>query len=221
MRRSMLLLAAPYGGKGYSCKLLTKQHENAVEVIGTGKMIRTEMDIDPQFKEKTKKLVAARQYVDDQTIMRLTVRRLTEINSSATVVLDGYRTVPQLMELETIGLLGKKTSSIVILNVNEDILWKRAVHRRDNQPDGKRVDDMALEQNFADGQKKYSISLPPMVKYLRSAGFSVVPIEANGDLKNDVFPQINGIFEHVHSLDSAPVVKYHSVLPIHSVRAYA
>lgn len=125
-----MLLGAPGSGKGTQAELLARTL--GVPAISTGEMLRKAVAEGTPLGNRVKGTMAAGSLVDDDLMAQVVRARLGSADALAGFLLDGYpRTTSQASTLdELLEEQGTQLSSVVLLEVPESVLVKRALARR-------------------------------------------------------------------------------------------
>ncbi len=126
----IVLLGAPGSGKGTQAKKLMA--DKKIPQISTGDILRAAVAAGTEYGEQAKKIMDAGELVPDDVMLGIISDRLAEDDAAGGFILDGFpRTQKQALDLED--LLEKTRQpldSVVLLDVDFDILLKRLTGRR-------------------------------------------------------------------------------------------
>ena len=156
-----ILLGAPGSGKGTQAELLGKAL--CVPAISTGEMLRQAVSEKSQLGERVKGTMASGALVDDQLMSEVVRERLSREDADEGFLLDGYpRTIRQAATLDELLMArGESLNSVVLLEVPEAVLVRRAVARR-------REDDQ--EKVVRERLRVYQEKTEPLVEHFDRRG---------------------------------------------------
>ncbi|NLT28901.1 MAG: adenylate kinase [Propionibacterium sp.] len=125
----MLIMGPPGAGKGTQAKGIAEHY--GVPAISTGDIFRSNVANETELGLKVKAIMAAGDYVSDEITNDLVANRLTEADTAAGFLLDGYpRTLAQVDALD--GMLqasGKTLDAVIALTADNDELVARLLNR--------------------------------------------------------------------------------------------
>ena len=125
-----MLLGAPGSGKGTQAERLAASL--GVPAISTGELLRQAVARGTELGSRVAAILASGRLVDDELMADVVRDRLDQADAAGGFLLDGYPRTPS--QAETLaGLLesaGKRLDSVVLLDVPEDVLVRRALARR-------------------------------------------------------------------------------------------
>ena len=126
----IVLLGAPGSGKGTQSQLLVKAH--GVPQISTGDLLREARAKGTELGLRAKAAMDAGKLVDDATVLGMIRERLSRPDALKGFILDGFpRNIAQAEALEKmLAELGTPLESVVLLNLDLKILFKRLTGRR-------------------------------------------------------------------------------------------
>ncbi len=126
----IVLLGAPGSGKGTQAKKLMADRN--IPQISTGDILRAAVAAGTVFGEQAEKIMEAGELVPDDVMLGIISERLAEDDAAGGFILDGFpRTEKQALDLENLlGGLGQPLDSVVLMDVNFDVLMKRLTGRR-------------------------------------------------------------------------------------------
>jgi adenylate kinase len=126
----IVLLGAPGSGKGTQSQLLVKAY--GIPQISTGDLLREAVAQRTELGLKAKSAMDAGKLVDDATVLGMIRERLSRPDAAKGFILDGFpRNIPQAEALEKLLTgLGTPLQSVVLLNLDLKILFKRLTGRR-------------------------------------------------------------------------------------------
>jgi adenylate kinase len=200
----IVLLGAPGSGKGTQSQLLVKAF--SIPQISTGDLLREAVSKSTELGLRAKAAMDAGSLVDDATVLGMIRERLAKPDAAKGFILDGFpRNITQAEALgRMLQELGTPLDSVVLLNLDLGILFKRLTGRRICQecgkvfnvytsppPEGKhrliqRPDDK--EEVIGKRLEVYEAQTKPLVKYYESAGLLRI-VDADADV-DSVFKSI-------------------------------
>ena len=206
----IVLLGAPGSGKGTQSQLLVKAH--GVPQISTGDLLREAVAKGTDLGLRAKAAMNAGKLVDDATVLGMIRERIGRSDAAKGFILDGFpRNLAQAEALEKmLEELGTPLDSVVLMNLDMGVLFKRLTGRRICQdcgrvfnvytspPDGKhrviqRPDDK--EEVIGKRLEVYEAQTKPLIKYYEAAGLLRI-VDADADV-DTVFQSI----EHAVSVN--------------------
>src|SRR5277367_1516239 len=207
----IVLLGAPGSGKGTQSQLLVKAF--CVPQISTGDLLREAVSKGTELGLRAKAVMDAGKLVDDDTMLGMIRERLRQPDATRGFILDGFpRNLAQAEGLEKmLKELGTPLESVVLLNLDLKILFKRLTGRRICQdcgkvfnvytsppPEGKhrliqRPDDK--EEVIGKRLEVYEAQTKPLIKYYEAAHLLRI-VDADADV-DTVFKSIeHAVFKH-------------------------
>jgi adenylate kinase len=200
----IVLLGAPGSGKGTQSQLLVKAF--CVPQISTGDLLREAVSKGTELGLRAKAVMDAGKLVDDDTMLGMIRERLRQPDATRGFILDGFpRNLAQAEGLQKLlKELGTPLESVVLLNLDLKILFKRLTGRRICQdcgkvfnvhtsppPEGKhrliqRPDDK--EEVIGKRLEVYEAQTKPLIKYYEAAGLLRI-VDADADV-DTVFKSI-------------------------------
>lgn len=201
----IVLLGAPGSGKGTQSQLLVKAH--GVPQISTGDLLRDAVAKRTELGLRAKAAMDSGKLVDDATVLGMIGERLSKPDAVNGFILDGFpRNIPQAEALEKmLEEIGTPLDSVVLMNLDLGILFKRLTGRRICEECGKvfnvftspppsdakhrlmqRPDDK--EEVIGKRLEVYEAQTKPLIKYYEAAGLLRV-VDADADV-NTVFTSI-------------------------------
>jgi adenylate kinase len=200
----IVLLGAPGSGKGTQSQLLVKAF--CVPQISTGDLLREAVSKGTELGLRAKAVMDAGKLVDDDTMLGMIRERLRQPDATRGFILDGFpRNLAQAEGLQKmLRELGTPLESVVLLNLDLKILFKRLTGRRICQdcgkvfnvytslpPEGKhrliqRPDDK--EDVIGKRLEVYEAQTKPLIKYYEAAGLLRI-VDADADV-DTVFKSI-------------------------------
>lgn len=126
----IVLLGAPGSGKGTQAKKLMA--EKNIPQISTGDMLRAAAAAGSRFGLQAKKIMDAGNLVPDEIVLGIISERLGEADTADGFILDGFpRTRQQALDLEDLlDQIGKPLDTVVLMDIDCEILTKRLTGRR-------------------------------------------------------------------------------------------
>jgi adenylate kinase len=200
----IVLLGAPGSGKGTQSQLLVKAF--CVPQISTGDLLREAVSKGTELGLRAKAVMDAGKLVDDDTVLGMIRERLRQPDATRGFILDGFpRNLAQAEGLQKmLKELGTPLESVVLLNLDLGILFRRLTGRRICQdcgkvfnvytsppPEGKhrliqRPDDK--EEVIGKRLEVYEAQTKPLIKYYEAAGLLRI-VDADADV-DTVFKSI-------------------------------
>jgi adenylate kinase len=197
-------LGAPGSGKGTQSQLLVKAF--CVPQISTGDLLREAVSKGTELGLRAKAVMDAGKLVDDDTMLGMIRERLRQPDATRGFILDGFpRNLAQAEGLQKmLKELGTPLESVVLLNLDLKILFKRLTGRRICQdcgkvfnvytsppPEGKhrliqRPDDK--EEVIGKRLEVYEAQTKPLIKYYEAGGLLRI-VDADADV-DTVFKSI-------------------------------
>jgi adenylate kinase len=197
-------LGAPGSGKGTQSQLLVKAF--CVPQISTGDLLREAVSKSTELGLRAKAAMDAGKLVDDDTVLGMIRERLRQPDATRGFILDGFpRNLAQAEALHSmLKELGTPLESVVLLNLDLGILFKRLTGRRICQdcgkvfnvytsppPEGKhrliqRPDDK--EEVIGKRLEVYEAQTKPLIKYYEAAHLLRI-VDADADV-DTVFKSI-------------------------------
>jgi len=202
----IVLLGAPGSGKGTQSQLLIKAH--GIPQISTGDLLRDAVAKRTELGLRAKAAMDSGKLVDDATVLGMIRERLSKPDAVNGFILDGFpRNIAQAEALEKmLKELGTPLDSVVLMNLDLGILFKRLTGRRICQECGKvfnvftspppgdnkhrliqRPDDK--EEVIGKRLEVYEAQTKPLIKYYEAAGLLRV-VDADADV-DTVFKSID------------------------------
>ena len=202
----IVLLGAPGSGKGTQSQLLIKAH--GIPQISTGDLLRDAVAKRTELGLRAKAAMDSGKLVDDATVLGMIRERLSKPDAVNGFILDGFpRNIVQAEALEKmLEELGTPLDSVVLMNLDLGILFKRLTGRRICEECGKvfnvftspppadnkhrliqRPDDK--EEVIGKRLEVYEAQTKPLIKYYEAAGVLRV-VDADADV-DTVFNSID------------------------------
>ena len=126
----IVLLGAPGSGKGTQSQLLVKAY--GIPQISTGDLLREAVARGSDLGVRAKAAMDAGKLVDDDTVLGMIRDRLAQPDAAKGFILDGFpRNIPQAEALaKLLGQLKASLESVVLMNLDLQVLFKRLTGRR-------------------------------------------------------------------------------------------
>ena len=161
MALDLVLLGPPGSGKGTQAARLTEKY--GIPAIATGDILRAQVDAGTPLGKRVRSYLDRGELVPDQLVVDLIRHRLSEPDTEAGFILDGFpRTVPQAQALDSmLAELQRPLDAVIYLEVDRESLLDRLGHRHrgDDRPEiAKHRIDVFLEQTA------------PLIGYYRDHG---------------------------------------------------
>jgi adenylate kinase len=210
----IVLLGAPGSGKGTQAQLLVKAF--GVPQISTGDLLREAVAKGTDLGLRAKTAMNSGKLVDDATVLGMIRERIGRPDAAEGFILDGFpRNIAQAEALEKmLEDLGTPLESVVLLNLDLGILFKRLTGRRICQDCGRvfnvysaapgaaalskecgdthrliqRPDDK--EEVIGKRLEVYEAQTKPLIKYYEAAGLLRI-VDADADV-DTVFKRMEG-----------------------------
>jgi adenylate kinase len=199
----IVLLGAPGSGKGTQSQLLVKAHR--VPQISTGDLLREAVAKGTDLGLRAKAAMDSGKLVDDATVLGMIRERIGRPDAANGFILDGFpRNIAQAQALESLlKELGTPLDSVVLMNLDLGVLFKRLTGRRICQDCGRvfnvytsppvdkhrliqRPDDK--EEVIAKRLEVYEAQTKPLINYYEAAGL-LRTVNADADV-DTVFANI-------------------------------
>jgi adenylate kinase len=138
MPLDLLLLGPPGAGKGTQAKRISANR--GIPQIATGDMLRAAMANGTELGQRVKPIYDRGDLVPDDLMIEIIRERLSEEDTSAGFILDGFpRTIPQAEALDAmLQELGRRISCVLEFQLEPDEAFKRLVGRGEEE---QRTDD--------------------------------------------------------------------------------
>ncbi len=209
----IVLLGAPGSGKGTQSQLLVKAY--GIPQISTGDLLREAVAKGTELGLRAKAAMDSGKLVDDATVLGMIRERIGRPDAAQGFILDGFpRNIVQAEALEKmLQSLGTPLDSVVLMNIDLSVLFKRLTGRRICEVCGRvfnvytsppgaaahskecgdahrliqRPDDK--EEVIGKRLEVYEAQTKPLIKYYDSAGLLRV-VDADADV-DTVFNSID------------------------------
>ena len=137
MALDLVLLGPPGSGKGTQAALLTEKYR--IPAIATGDILRAQVEAGTPQGQQVRSYLDRGELVPDQLVVDIIRHRLSEPDTEAGFILDGFpRTVPQAQALDAmLAELQRPLDAVLYLQVDRQSLQDRLGqrHRQDDRPD--------------------------------------------------------------------------------------
>jgi adenylate kinase len=186
-----ILLLGPQGaGKGTQAKRIAAEY--GIAHIASGEILRSEMAAGTELGRRVKGVYDRGDLVSDELMVELIRTRLSQPDTEAGFVLDGFpRTTVQAEALdELLAQIGRRFNVVFILQVPDDVAFERL--RRRAEIEGREDDtDKAIRRRL----ENYHRETEPLIEYYRTRG-NLVPIHGDRS-ENEVYTEIQAALEQV------------------------
>jgi adenylate kinase len=186
-----ILLLGPQGaGKGTQAKRISTEY--GIPHIASGEILRSEMAAGTELGRRVKDVYDRGDLVSDDLMIELIKIRLSQPDTEAGFILDGFpRTTVQAEALDQIlGEIGRTFTVVFALQIPDGVAFERL--RRRAEIEGRPDDtDEAIRRRL----DNYHRETAPLIEYYRTRG-SLVTIHADRS-ENEVFAEIQAALEQV------------------------
>lgn len=126
----IVLVGAPGAGKGTQAKRLVAKY--GVPQVSTGDLLREAVANGTELGRRAKAAMDAGKLVDDSIVLGIIEERLAAPDARKGYILDGYpRNTAQADALNAVlARLGLPLEAVVLVNVDQELLFKRLTGRR-------------------------------------------------------------------------------------------
>ncbi len=190
MPLNILLLGPQGAGKGTQAKRISREY--AVPHIATGEILRGEMAAGTELGRRVKDVYDRGDLVSDDLMIELIRNRLTQPDTEAGFVLDGFpRTSVQAEALDALlADLGRTFNVVFVLQIPDEVAIERLSRRAELEG---REDD--TPEVIRRRLETYHRETEPLIEHYRTRG-NVVPIHGERS-ENAVFAEIQAALEQV------------------------
>ena len=181
-----IIFGPPGSGKGTQASRIEKEFH--LVHLSTGAILRSEVARGTEIGKEVARIMAAGDLVPDDIIVRIVRQRLPESEVGQGVLLDGFpRTLEQARALdEMLASEGHQVDFVIALDVPEDVLVERILHRAAIEG---RSDD--TREAIAERMREYHKLTEAVLDYYRRHGVRVIEVNGMGD-PDEVFERIRG-----------------------------
>ncbi len=189
MPLDLLLLGPPGAGKGTQAKRISA--ERGTPQIATGDMLRAAMANGTELGQRVKPIYDRGDLVPDDLMIEIIRERLSEGDTAAGFILDGFpRTIPQAEALDAmLQELGRRLSCVLEFQLDPDDAFKRLVGRGEEE---QRTDDQP--ETIRHRLQVYAAQAEQLIAYYLAKGI-LVGIDA-GRSVDEVFAEVEQVLEH-------------------------
>jgi adenylate kinase len=181
-----IIFGPPGSGKGTQASKIEKEFH--LVHLSTGAILRSEVARGTEIGKEAARIMAAGDLVPDDIIVRIVRQRLPESEVGEGVLLDGFpRTLEQARALdEMLASEGHQVDFVIALDVPEDVLVERILHRAaiEGRPDDTR-------EAIAERMHEYHKLTEAVLDYYRRRGVRVIEVDGMGG-PDEVFERIRG-----------------------------
>jgi adenylate kinase len=185
----LLLLGAPGAGKGTQAKRIAG--DRGIPQISTGDMLRAAIAGGTELGLRVRPILDAGELVPDELVVAVMRERLSQDDTGAGFVLDGFpRTIPQAEALdEMLRGIGRRLAVVLELQLAEEEAVRRLLGRAEEEG---RSDDTpeVIRRRLA----VYRDQTEPLAAYYLAHGI-LVGIDG-GRTVDEVYAQIEDVLEH-------------------------
>ncbi len=177
-----LIFGPPGSGKGTQAARVEK--EFGMAHLSTGEILRSEVAHGSAVGKEAARVMAAGDLVPDDLIDRIVESRLSRIDPTSNVLLDGFpRTTEQAKALDRM-LAPRKVAFVVSLDVPEASLIDRLLHRAAVEGRADDTRDAILER-----MREYHHRTAAVLDHYRELGAPVLEVDGVGEVEV-VFDQV-------------------------------
>jgi adenylate kinase len=190
MALNVLLLGPQGAGKGTQAKRIAADY--GIPHIASGEILRSEMAAGTELGRRVKDIYDRGDLVPDDLMIELIKNRLSQPDTEAGFVLDGFpRTTVQAEALDGMfGEIGRNFNVVFALLIPDEVAFERL--RRRAEIEGRPDDtDEAIRRRL----ENYHRETAPLIEYYRTRG-NLVPVHAERS-ENQVFNEIQQALEQV------------------------
>lgn len=129
----IILLGPPGAGKGTQAEGICRAH--GIAWISTGEMLRAAIAAGTDLGRKVRDIVAAGEFVDDETVVALVQERVVADDCRDGFLFDGFpRNIPQARAMVAAGIA---IDHVVEIQVADEVVVRRISGRRVHEPSGR------------------------------------------------------------------------------------
>ena len=145
----LVLLGPPGAGKGTQAARLVEKF--TIATISTGDLLREHVENGTALGREARAYMDRGEYVTDDVVVRMVMRRLNEDDTRGGFILDGFpRTVPQAQALESaLAAAGRPLSAVLKFKIGDAMAVKRLANRL-TCPTCKRTYNLAFKPPHTD-----------------------------------------------------------------------
>ena len=170
-----LIFGPPGSGKGTQASRV--EREFGMSHLSTGEILRSEVAHGSAVGKEAARIMAAGDLVPDDLIDRIVESRLSRIDPTANVLLDGFpRTTEQAKALDRM-LAPRNVDFVVSLDVPEDLLIDRLLHRAAVEGRADDTRDAIMER-----MHEYHHRTAAVLDHYREHGVPVLEVDGVGDV---------------------------------------
>ena len=168
----LLIMGPPGAGKGTQATRIAEHY--GIPAISTGDIFRAMKTSETDLARQVRAIMQSGGYVSDEITNQIVADRISEPDTTAGFLLDGYpRTVAQVATLdESLSVTGQALDGVVSLVANESEVVARLLRRAETQG---RADD--TEDTIRVRLKMYNEQTAPLIDIYRERG---ILIEVDG-----------------------------------------
>lgn len=177
-----LIFGPPGSGKGTQASRV--EREFGMAHLSTGEILRSEVAHGSAVGKEAARIMAAGDLVPDDLIDRIVESRLSRIDPTSNVLLDGFpRTTEQAKALDAM-LAPRKVDFVVSLDVPEAALIDRLLHRAAVEGRADDTRDAIMER-----MREYHHRTASVLDHYREQGVPVLEVDGVGDM-DEVFGRV-------------------------------
>ena len=192
MPLDLLLLGAPGAGKGTQAKRIATAY--GVPQIATGDMLRAAVASGTELGNRVKPILDSGELVPDELIVALIRERLSQGDTGAGFILDGFpRTIPQAEALDAmLDEIGRKLAAVLEFQLDEREAIRRILGRATEEGRSDDTSEVAKRR-----LEVYRAQTEPLVAYYLAQGI-LVGIDASGPV-GEVYRQIEDVISEIEA----------------------